>query len=109
MQADKSNEQTDAAGNAIFKRKRYAVKNCFTHFCKRQNKKQNAFNKYGRQCNLPRIPHLPYDGIGKKCVQAHAGRQRKRIIGKKRHKQRADAGGNGSCRKYGTGIHTGCG
>ena len=107
LQADKSDKQTNTAGNTIFQGWRNAVKNRLTDLGQGQNNKDNTLYKYSSQCNLPGIPHLCHYCKGKKRIQPHARRQHKGIIGKKRHNQRTNAGTNGSSGKYRTCIHAG--
>ena len=63
-----------------------------------QDHKQDACNEHRTQCGLPRVPHIPDDGVGEERIQPHARGETHGPVGVEPHKEAGqcsgDAGGN---------------
>src|SRR5699024_10547651 len=106
LETDESDEQTNTAGNAGFQGHGDAVKDGFTHICQGKYDENNPFHKYRCQCYMPCEAHLPYNCVGKECVQTHTGCQCKGIIGKGSHHQCCQTGCQRRCSEYRAAVHT---
>src|SRR4029450_8321401 len=73
----------------------------------RNQKEQHAGAEYGSERLLPGIFVRQYDGEGEERVDAHAGRERNRIIRIERHHQSADGGGDAGCDEHRALVHSG--
>ena len=71
-QTNESDEKTNANGNGPFQCEGDGIENGFTDICEGKKNKDKAFNKDGSEGNLPRIPHLQDDRIGKVGIKPHA-------------------------------------
>ncbi len=52
-----------------------------------QDHKQDASNEHSTQCGLPRIAHIPDDGVGEESIQSHARGETHRPVGIEPHKK----------------------
>ena len=85
------------------------VEDGLAHIGQRQHDEDDAFNKDGQQSHLPAVAHGEHNGVGKVGVQAHAGCQCKRIVGKQSHKRSANKGCQRGGDQHSLGIHARCG
>ena len=105
LQADESNEQTDAHADSALQGHGNGIEDGLTHIGQAQHNEDDALHKNGHQGQLPAVTHGQGDRVGEVGVQAHAGSQSKRIVGQQSHQGSA----NERCQRGGDqnriGIH----
>ena len=109
LQADESNEQTDAHADSALQGHGDGVEDGLTHIGQAQHDEDDALHKNGHQGQLPAVTHGQDDRVGEVGVQAHAGCQCKRIVGKQSHKRSANKGCQRGGDQHSLGIHARCG
>ena len=107
LQADESNKQTDAYGNAPLEGKGNGIEDRLTHIRQGEGNENKTFREHRQQRDLPRIAHAQYHGVGQIRIEAHAGGQNEGQIRHKCHASRADKGRNGRGQQNRCGIHSG--
>jgi hypothetical protein len=92
MQCDQGQEQADTGGNRRAQRQRDTVDDPFADAEDRQQEEQHCRNEHRSQRYLPGVAHVQDHGVGKEGVQAHARRERDRVVGDQAHHRRTDGG-----------------
>lgn len=109
LQAHKSDKQADAHADSGFEGGGDGVEERLPDVGQGQDDEDDAFRKDGHQGHLPGVAHFQDDGVGEVGIQAHAGGQRKGIVGQQCHQRRANESRQRSGNEDRVGIHTGSG
>ena len=105
LQADECDEKADADGDGALQGQRNRIEESFAHIRHGKCDEDQTLDENRRQCELPRVAHLPDDRVGEEGVESHRGRQRERQIGKRRHEDARDARSERRRREYRARIH----
>ena len=107
LQANESNEQADAHADGALQGHGDGIEDALTDIGEGQHDEDDALYKDGHQGQLPAVAHGENDRVGEVGVQAHAGCQCKRIVGKQSHKRSANKGCQRGGDQNGFRIHAG--
>ena len=104
LHADHDDEEADAGGDAELEVGRDFVDEILAEFGQCQQDEQQPFAEDRRQGDLvgvvdARVGHRQADAVGKVGIEAHARRERDRVVGVKRHPERGEGSGHGGRRK----------
>ena len=105
LQTDESNEQADAHADGALQGHGNGVEDALTDIGEGQHDEDDALHKDGHQGQLPAVTHGENDRVGEVGVQAHAGCQCKRIVGKQSHKRSSNKGCQRGGNQNSLGIH----
>jgi hypothetical protein len=107
LQRDDGQEHADTGGNSEFQRLRNGVDDGFAHFQQTDGQEDQAGDEDRAQRHLPGHAHALDHGEGEVSVQAHARRQRHRIIGDQTHDGGPQRGGQAGGDENGVQVHAG--
>ena len=107
LQTNESNEQADAHADGALQGHGDGIEDALTDIGEGQHDEDDALYKDGHQGQLPAVAHGENDRVGEVGVQAHAGCQCKRIVGKQSHKRSANKGCQRGGDQNGFRIHAG--
>jgi hypothetical protein len=112
FQADKRDEETDAAGDGQLQLVWDGGDDLLPHAGDREGEEDAAVDEDEAECGLPGHAESEADSEGEIGVDAHAGGERQRVVSHEPHEQRADGGGDrghgdqGGLRHAGIGENT---
>ena len=108
-QRDEREEQPDAGGDAELQRARHRVDQPFAHRQQAQYHKGDTGDEHAAERGLPARAVALHDDEGEEGVQAHAGRERHRIVREQPHRQRAECCRQARGDEHRAEIHVGLG
>jgi hypothetical protein len=107
FECDNSQEEANTCRYGEFQILRNRIDDVLPDRENRNQKKQYARAKHGRQCLLPGVFVGQHNRESEEGVDAHTGRQRDRIVGVKRHNKGAHSCGDTGCNEHRARIHAG--